>query len=72
MDHQEASKIIKEEAVKQKVVIKLTDEQLQALLEQWKGKDPSAPAEISFEVEGREVSNVKIAGYSYHGNSCCV
>jgi hypothetical protein len=39
----EASKIIKKYAEKQKVDVKLTEEQLQTIIDQLKGKDPKMP-----------------------------
>ena len=67
----EASQIVKKLAAKQKVKIKLTDEQLKSILDQWKD-DPKMPAEISFYVGRRSVVNMKVAAYRYRGDTCCV
>jgi cytochrome c551/c552 len=69
---EEASRIIKKYAEKQKIEIKLSEDQLQAILEKWNDKDPKMPAEISFYVDDREMINLKVAGYRYRGSTCCV
>jgi hypothetical protein len=69
---EDATRKIKEHAAKQKIQITLSEEQAHALLSQWKDRDPRAPAEISFHVEGRERINMKVAGYWYADKSCCV
>jgi hypothetical protein len=69
---EDATRQIKEHAAKQKIQVTLSEEQAQALLTQWGDSDPRAPAEISFHVEGREQINMKVAGYWYAGNTCCV
>jgi hypothetical protein len=68
----EASKIIKKYAEKQKVDVKLTEEQLQTIIDQLKGKDPKMPTQVSFYVGNREVANTMVAGYWYAGDTCCV
>jgi hypothetical protein len=70
--HEEASRQIKEYAARQKVEIKLGKEQIDALLGSIRGGDPKAPAEISFVVEGDEAVNLRVAGYWYAGDTCCV
>ena len=69
---EEASNIVKEYAKKQKIEIKLSEEQLKLILDQWDDKDPKMPAEVSFYVDKREVINLKVAAYRYRGNTCCV
>jgi hypothetical protein len=68
----EASNIIKEYAKKQKIEIKLSEEQLKTILDQWDDKDPKMPAEISFYVGEREMINLRVAAYRYRGDTCCV
>ena len=68
----EASAAIKRLAAKQKVRISLDDEQLDAIVKQWIAKNPQRPAEITFYAAGRPAINVKVAGYWYSGNTCCV
>jgi hypothetical protein len=69
---EEATRQIKEYAARQKVEIKLGKEQADALLSSIRGNDPKAPAEISFVVEGDEAMNLRVAGYWYAGDTCCV
>lgn len=68
----EASEIIKKYAAKQKIRVKLTEEQLKAIMGQWKEKNARMPAEITFYAGRRAVANLKVAGYRYRGNTCCV
>ncbi|MDP9351468.1 MAG: hypothetical protein M3P51_08010 [Chloroflexota bacterium] len=66
----EATKVIKEYAAAQRVEIKLTEDQMQAILDQWQ-LDPSRPFELSFLIEGRESANLKVASCAYWGDTCC-
>jgi hypothetical protein len=68
----EASKIVKQLAAKQKVKIKLTEEQMNSILKQWDEKNPKMPAEITFYVGRKSVVNLKVAAYRYRGDTCCV
>jgi hypothetical protein len=68
----EASQIIKKYAAKQKIKIKLSEEQLKTIMDQWNEKDPKMPAEITFYAGRRAVAKVKVAGYRYRGDTCCV
>jgi hypothetical protein len=52
----EASQIIKKYAAKQKVKIKLTEEQLKTIMDQWNENDPKMPAEITFYAGRRAVA----------------
>jgi hypothetical protein len=67
-----AARITKQLAAKQKIRIDLTEEQLKAITDQWKVKSPNAPAEISFHVGERKAASLKVASYSYWGDTCCV
>jgi hypothetical protein len=68
---EEASAAIKAHA-KHKIRIRLTPEQMDAIVEQWNEVDPRSPAEITFYVGRRPVANLKVAGYRYRGDTCCV
>ena len=68
----EASRLVKQLASKQQIRIKLTEEQMTAILKQWKEKNARAPAEITFYVGRRAMANLKVAAYRYRGNTCCV
>jgi hypothetical protein len=67
----EASATLKRYADRQPVNLRLTAEQLEALKEQWQGLDPTSPAAITFEVEGRKVADFKVASCAYWGDTCC-
>ncbi|MBI5145817.1 MAG: hypothetical protein HZA84_01190 [Thaumarchaeota archaeon] len=67
-----ASAIIKKYASKQKIIIKLTPDQEQAILKQWDDKDPYSPAEIIFKVGDKSIIDLKVAAYRYKGDTCCV
>lgn len=56
------------------LTIKLTDEQLEAFAKQYGELDPSKSVELVFTSSDakRLRSKLKIAGYSYHGDTCCV
>jgi hypothetical protein len=68
----EASRLIKEFAEQQKIRIELTEEQLAAISDQWEGMDVRSPAEITFYVGERAAASLKVAGYTYSGDTCCV
>ncbi len=67
-----AAQITKKLASKQKIRIQLTGKQLQAIADQWKVKTPNMPVEISFHVGARRAARLKVASYSYWGDTCCV
>jgi hypothetical protein len=71
-DPQAASEVVKKLAERQRVRIELTDDQLSAILKQWDEGDPRKPAEITFHVGDRDVIQLKVAGYRYRGDTCCV
>ena len=66
------SRLIKQHAEKQKIAIKLTKEQADALLASWDDKDPRLPAQITFYAEDRPVAELRVAAYRYRGDTCCV
>lgn len=70
--HEEASRIVKKYATKQKIQIRLTEDQVNAILKKWKVRNPKMPAEITFYAGVRAIANIKVAGYWYRGDTCCV
>ncbi|PFO84575.1 hypothetical protein COJ88_29465 [Bacillus cereus] len=67
----EASKIVKKYAENQKIKIELNEEQMKAIINQWKTEDLSMPAEITFYVGSTPMANMKVAAYYYAGDTCC-
>lgn len=67
----EASELIKRYAEEQKIRIELTEEQLTTISEQWKDMNMRSPAEITFYVGERAAATLKVAGYTYSGDTCC-
>lgn len=63
---------IKDQAKQQRVAINLTQEQLQHLLGQIKAIDPSLPAMVELLVEEKPLGDLRVAGYWYAGDTCCV
>lgn len=66
-----AARITKKLAARQKIRIELNAEQIRAITDQWKVKAPNMPAEISFHVGPRTAARLKVASYSYWGDTCC-
>lgn len=66
----EASRIIKEQAESQKVQISLSEEQMEAIRQQWI-KDPNRPAQITFSVDDKAIGDMKVATCAYFGTTCC-
>jgi hypothetical protein len=67
-----ASQVVKQLAVGNMIRIELSEEQLQAILDQWDDPDPRMAAEITFYVGNRPAAGLRVAGYRYRGNTCCV
>jgi hypothetical protein len=59
-------------AVQKKITIEMTAEQLEAFEKQYAKLNPRKPVELIFTMAKKRTSKLKIAGYSYHGNTCCV
>ena len=61
-------------SVQKKITIELTEDQLEAFAKQYGKLDPSKAVELVFTSAAARKANskLKIAGYSYHGNTCCV
>ncbi len=68
----QAESMAKKAAEKRTIEIELTPAQLAALTSQWKKLKPSEAAQIIFTDGASQTSLIKVAGYSYHGNTCCV
>lgn len=68
---QQAEKLVKAAAKKRQIVIELTDEQMEKFAAQYGKLNPAEASELIFIAGKKPVSNLKIAGYSYSGNSCC-
>lgn len=68
----QAERQAKQAARNRRIVVELSEEQLESLTKQWKKLNPAEAAELVFRVAGQQTSQIKVAGYSYHGNSCCV
>lgn len=68
---EEASRLLKKYAQAQKIKIELTQEQMSAILHQWKA-DPANPAEITFYVKERPMAALTVASCTYVGDTCCV
>lgn len=69
---EEASTVVKRHAQDQEIEVELSEEQLDAIHQQWTVGDPSRPADITFAVEDRPAANLRVASYSYWGDTCCV
>lgn len=67
----QAERLAKRAARKRTIKIELTEEQLEALTKQWKRLKPAEAAEIVFTCRRSPTSRIKVAGYSYHGDTCC-
>jgi hypothetical protein len=69
---EEASKIIKRLAAKQKIKVRLTEEQFAAITRNWKRMNPKEPAEITFYIQNRGKAGLKVASQSFWNDTCCV
>ena len=67
----DGSKLVNKLAKDQKISIELTQEQMDAILSQWQSADNTKPAELTFTVEGRPRTSLRVAAYAYYGDSCC-
>ncbi|MDB5223383.1 MAG: hypothetical protein JWN83_2050 [Chitinophagaceae bacterium] len=68
----QAEKQTKAAAGKRKITIELTEKQMKLFESQYKKLNPADAAELIFTLSKKQTSKLKIAGYSYHGNTCCV
>lgn len=67
----QAEKQTKDAAKKRQIVVELTPAQIEAFSKQYEKLNPAEAAELVFTVSKKQASKLKIAGYSYSGNSCC-
>lgn len=67
---EEASRVVKQLAEKQKIEVRITPEQMTAILDQWQF-DPRHPAQITFTVDDRPVGELKVATCAYWSDTCC-
>jgi hypothetical protein len=68
----QAERRTKQAAKKRRITLELTPEQLDAFGKQYRRINPAEAAEIVFTVKRRPTSLIKVAGYSFHGDTCCV
>ena len=66
------SSVVKYYAAQQPLQVRVTQAQVQALMDQLKAKDPTRPTEVTFNVAGKPLVRLKLAGYWYSGDTCCV
>jgi hypothetical protein len=67
----DGSKLVNKLAKDQKIAIELTQEQMDAIMRQWRLADNTRPAELTFTVEGVDQTSLRVAAYAYYGDSCC-
>ena len=67
----EGSKSVKRLAAKQKINVKLTRSQMEAIRAQLKRWDNKKPAEITFLVEKQPEARFRVAAYAYRKKTCC-
>lgn len=72
MNLNDAERVTKDAAEGRQIRIELTDEQHRQLAEQYGRLNPSEAAELVFVRGGEVTSKLKVAGYSYTGDTCCV
>lgn len=72
MDMQHAERVTKEAAKKRQITIELTPDQLAGLKAHYKQLNPAEAAELIFTEKGEVQAVLKVAGYSYTGDTCCV
>ncbi|MDQ4026209.1 MAG: hypothetical protein M3217_12090 [Actinomycetota bacterium] len=63
---------LKKQAERQRVTISLTPDQLEQVIGQLGKIDPSRPALIDLVVEEKPIGDLRVAGYWYAGDTCCV
>jgi hypothetical protein len=74
---EQASRIVKEAAAKQRIVISLTEEQFEELARNLRPDgngtfDPRRPFQIDFEAGTRVKSRLPVASCAFWSDSCCV
>src|SRR5438105_2588663 len=66
-----AEKFTKAAAKKRTITIALTSDQYATLADQYSRLNPAEAAELIFTVDKQVTSKLKVAGYSYTGDTCC-
>jgi hypothetical protein len=71
-----ASRIIKRAAAKQRIVISLTNEQFETLVQNFRPEgvakfDPRKPFQIEFEATGIRRSRLPVASCAFWSDTCC-
>ncbi len=74
---EQASRIVKEAAAKQRIVVSLTEEQFEELARNLRPEgngtfDPRKPFQIEFEAGTRVKSRLPVASCAFWSDSCCV
>ena len=67
----QAEQLTKQAASKRRVTIELTEEQLAGFAKQYRSLNPAEAMELIFTINNRPNSKLKVAGYSYTGDTCC-
>ena len=67
-----AEAVTKAAAKKRQITVEVTADQMALFAKQYGALNPTEAAELIFIVGKKRVSKLKIAGYSYHGDTCCV
>ena len=68
----QAEKRTKLAAKKRRITLELTPEQMAVFGKQYRKLNPAEAAELVFTLKARPTSVIKVAGYSFHGDTCCV
>ncbi len=68
----QAERQTKAAAKKRRIVIELSNEQMAAFAKQYGRLNPAEAMELIFTLKKRVASKLKVAGYSYTGDTCCV
>ena len=74
---EQASRIVKEAAAKQRIDISLTEEQFEQLARNFRSEgngafDPRKPFQIEFEAGTRAKSRLPVASCAFWSDTCCV
>jgi len=64
----QAEQLTKQAASKRRVTI---EEQLAGFAKQYRSLNPAEAMELIFTINNRPTSKLKVAGYSYTGDTCC-
>lgn len=67
-----AEAITKKAAEKRRITLTLTRDQIEQLSKQYGRLNPAEAAELVFRSDDEVTSIFKVAGYSFHADTCCV